>query len=85
MLKKKKKKKEDDKCSLKFGTRRDKQEIDMADNGKRMSQRQKTHTRTCSPNEDSDQPVYSRSLIKIFIWHILIAKNANVYHADNED
>ena len=34
-------------------------------------QRLKTYLRTCVPNEDSDQPAHSRSLIRIFTVRIL--------------
>ena len=37
------------------------------------SQRLETCLRgTCPPSEDSDQPAYSRFLIRIFAWHIWI-------------
>ena len=37
----------------------------------RVPKRQKTHLPTCALSEDSDQPVHSRSLIRIFTGHIL--------------
>ena len=32
-----------------------------------------------------DQPAYSSSIISIFTWGIVIAKDATFLHADNED
>ena len=39
---------------------------------------------TCVPSKDSDQTAHSRSLIRIFPGHNLIAKHAFLYD-DNED
>ena len=49
------------------------------------SQRQKTFLRTSVPNEDSDQPAYSRSRSESFLDVFWIAKDAKVIHADKED
>ena len=38
----------------------------------------KTYLRTCAPSEDSDQPVHSRSLIRIFTGHILDREGCKV-------
>ena len=46
------------------------------------SQRQKTYIRTCATSEDSDQPVHSHRLIRIFTGRILIANDANCLHAN---
>ena len=47
----------------------------------------KTYRRTCAPSEDSDQPVHSCSLIRIFSGRVffLTAKDAKFQHVDNED
>ena len=42
---------------------------------------QKLYLWTCVPSEDSDQPAYSRSLIRIFVGRILDSKV--FFHADN--
>ena len=48
-------------------------------------QHEKTYRRTCTPYKDSDQPAHSYCLIRIFTGPILIAKDAEFSHADNED
>ena len=48
-------------------------------------QRQKTYFRTCAPSNDSDQPAYSRNMIKISIGLIWVAKYAKFPQANNED
>ena len=48
------------------------------------SQSAKTYLRTCAPNEDSDQPARSRSLIRIFIGRVFITKCAKFLHAKNK-
>ena len=51
-------------------------------------QRQKTYLRAYAPGEDSDQPVHSPSLIRIFSGHILDSQESKFpkcLHADNED
>ena len=48
-------------------------------------QREKTYLWTCAPCEDSDQPVCSRGLIRIFAEQFWIAKGAKFLQADTED
>ena len=40
---------------------------------------------TCSLSKDSDQPMQSHSLIRIFTRAFWIAKDAKFLHADNDD
>ena len=44
---------------------------------------QKMYHQTCMPSEDSDQPVHSCSLIRIFTGHILGSQRCKVFHAEN--
>ena len=39
-------------------------------------QPQKTYLQICAPSKDYDQPIHSRSPIRIFTWFILEAKDA---------
>ena len=48
-------------------------------------QRQITNFGTCVPNEDSDQPAHSSSLIRIFTGCSLDSQGCKFLHADNED
>ena len=42
-------------------------------------QRQKMYLPTCAPSADSDQPLHSHSLIRIFTVRTWIVKDANLY------
>ena len=45
----------------------------------------KTNIMTCSPSEDSDQPVHSPSLTRVFACAQWVANDPSFLHADSED
>ena len=47
-------------------------------------ERQKTYLRKCAPNEYSDQPAHSRSLIRIFMGRILDSPGWKFFHAEKQ-
>ena len=48
-------------------------------------QRQKTYLRTCAHCEDSDQPMHSRTLNRIFTGHILDSHGSNLMRITKTD
>ena len=45
----------------------------------------KTNKMTCAPSDNSDQPGYRPSLIRVFNCAHSVAKDSSFLHADSED